>query len=232
MLELVEPFLEMNRRMRTRQDVLAGLEKACATFGFRSAILLEFTPDLHGIIDYLDTDEQRRPRWKKPLSADSIKRAVADSRDLLERGHVVRFAASRFAENDAYRRVAEELDLLDGVSAPIVQDKDVAGALHFSGKTALDPKHETGLHAIAYMLFASFRMVRDHDDPTARASLTPREKEVMIQSSLGYTSPEIANILGLAERTVNQHIENVAYKFGTKNRIHTVANLLRLNLLD
>lgn len=54
----------------------------------------------------------------------------------------------------------------------------------------------------------------------------------MIQSSFGYTSPEIAQILGLAERTVNQHIENVAYKFGTKNRLHTVANLLRLNLLD
>ncbi len=232
MLELVEPFLELSRRIRTKQDVLAALEKACATFGFRSAILLEYTPDLESIVDYLDTDEQRRPRWKKPLTSESIKRAVADSRVLIERGHVVRFDASRFKPDDPYRRVAEELDLLDGVSAPIVQDKDVAGALHFSGKHALPPKHEAGLHAIAYMLFASFRTVRDLDDPAHRATLTPREKEVMVQSSLGLTSPEIALKLGLAERTVNQHIENVAFKFGTKNRIHTVANLLRMNLLD
>ena len=54
----------------------------------------------------------------------------------------------------------------------------------------------------------------------------------MVKSSLGHTTPEIAQMLGLSDRTVNQHIENVSYKFGTKNRLHTVASLLRLNLLD
>ncbi|WEK06309.1 MAG: helix-turn-helix transcriptional regulator [Candidatus Devosia phytovorans] len=232
MLELVEPFIELSRRMRTRQDVRAGLEKTCETFGFRSAILMEYTPRLDAIVDYIDTDEARSLRWKKPQTTNSIRRVVDDSQHLIEQGRVVSFAASRFDSADPSRKMAEELDLLDCVSAPIVEDHDVAGAIFFSGLPPLSPKRETGLHAISYLLFASLRTVRQHDDPGHRASLTPREKEVMIQSSLGYTSPEIAGMLGLAERTVNQHIENVAYKFGTKNRIHTVANLLRLHLLD
>jgi DNA-binding CsgD family transcriptional regulator len=231
-LELVEPFIELSRRIRTRQDVLAGLEKTCATFGFRSAILLEYTPDLESIVDFLDTDEQRRPLWKKPLVTIGIKRAVDDSHHLIEHGRIVSFKSSRFRPDEPARKTAEQLDLLDCVSAPIVQERGVAGTILFSGLPELSPKQETGLHAISYLLFASLRTVRLYDDPGHRATLTPREKEVMIQSSLGHTSPEIAATLGLAERTVNQHIENVAFKFGTKNRIHTVANLLRLHLLD
>lgn len=231
-LELVEPFVELTRRIRTRQDALAVLEELCRTFGFREAVMLEYAPDLRSLIDYLDTSPTRRPRWKKVLDPEGVRRSVESSRTLLEHGRVARYDASRLAMDDPHRAVVADLDLLDGVSVPITGENQAAGAIHFSGLSDLSSAQEDSLHVIAYLLFASFRAVQNVAERPAHASLTPREKEVMIQSSLGHTSPEIAQILGLAERTVNQHIENVAYKFGTKNRLHTVANLLRLNLLD
>lgn len=50
-------------------------------------------------------------------------------------------------------------------------------------------------------------------------------------SATGRTSAEIARELGLSPRTVNQHVENVAEKLGTKNRTHTIAELMRHHLL-
>ena len=43
-------------------------------------------------------------------------------------------------------------------------------------------------------------------------ALTPREKEVIALSAEGLTSVEIAERLGMAARTVNQHVDNVADK--------------------
>ena len=65
-----------------------------------------------------------------------------------------------------------------------------------------------------------------------KAALTPREKEVMQLSAVGLTSAEIAGKLGLSARTVNQHVDNVAEKLGTRNRTHTIAELVRYDMLN
>ena len=231
-LELVEPFVERTRHIRTRQDVLCTLEKLREAFGFSDAVLLEFTSDMATLVDFLDTNEDRRGRWRKVATLDGLQRSIEVARKFGEKGRVIRFDASQYAPDDPHLKLIDQLDLRESVSVPITYESGVTGSIHFSGASSLTVKQEAGLHLIGYLLFASFRMVQGNDDNSPRASLTPREKEVMILSSQGYTSPEIAEIAGMAERTVNQHIENVAYKFGTKNRLHTVANLLRLNLLD
>ena len=46
----------------------------------------------------------------------------------------------------------------------------------------------------------------------------------------GLTSDEIAMRLEMSARTVNQHTDNVASKLGTKNRTHTVAEVIRRGL--
>ena len=232
MLELVEPFVELSKHIRSRQDALVALRRACEVFGFRAAVMLEYSADLRTVTDHLDTSEVRRPRWATTMTAEGLRRAGDASRALLQNGKLVRFGASRFKPDDPYRQIMEKLDLIEGISVPITHAAGVAGSVHFSGLPELSDKQEEALHVVAYMLFANFRAVQGNDETATQATLTPREKEVMIQSSLGHTSPEIAVMLGLAERTVNQHIENVAFKFGTKNRLHTVANLLRLNLLE
>ena len=46
------------------------------------------------------------------------------------------------------------------------------------------------------------------------------------------TSVEIADKLGMSARTVNQHVDNVADKLGTRNRTHTIAELVRNDMLN
>lgn len=45
-------------------------------------------------------------------------------------------------------------------------------------------------------------------------SLTPREKEVLCCLARGDNNREIASALGIAECTVNQHLQNISEKVG------------------
>ena len=54
----------------------------------------------------------------------------------------------------------------------------------------------------------------------------------MALSSEGLTSLEIAEQLCMSARTVNQRVDNVAAKLGTKNRAQTAAEAIWHRLLD
>ena len=62
-----------------------------------------------------------------------------------------------------------------------------------------------------------------------KSILTKREKEVFEQLIINKTTREIANLLGISEKTVRNHISNVMQKLGVKGRANAVVELLRLN---
>ena len=84
---------------------------------------------------------------------------------------------------------------------------------------------------ISYGLFAKAQSFHATGVRTASANLTRREREVMLLSAEGMTSQEVADRLGISARTASQHMDNVAEKLGTKNRVHTVAEAIRRSLL-
>jgi DNA-binding NarL/FixJ family response regulator len=57
---------------------------------------------------------------------------------------------------------------------------------------------------------------RAHDDSERLALLTPREREVY--PLLAKANKEIASALGIAERTVRFHVENITRKLGRSRR--------------
>lgn len=67
---------------------------------------------------------------------------------------------------------------------------------------------------------------------TEQPMLSPRQKEVLAFLRDGLTNPEIARRLGVTERTVKAHCQEVFDRLGTRNRTAAVAAALRLGLLD
>lgn len=59
--------------------------------------------------------------------------------------------------------------------------------------------------------------------------LTQREKEVFNLLIQNMTTREIANELGISEKTVRNHISNAMQKLGVKGRAAAVVELLKLN---
>lgn len=64
-----------------------------------------------------------------------------------------------------------------------------------------------------------------------QVSLTPRELSVLRLASNGHRTKRIAQLLGLGEETVRSHIKKAQTKLGVKDRLHAVAQALRLQLI-
>ena len=62
-------------------------------------------------------------------------------------------------------------------------------------------------------------------------SLTPREREVLGWAAEGKSASEIAEILGIAKRTVDEHTQKAVRKLGAANRTQAVAVALRERLI-
>ena len=62
--------------------------------------------------------------------------------------------------------------------------------------------------------------------------LTKREKEVFMLLVSNKSTKEIANLLGISEKTVRNHISNAMQKLGVKGRAQVVVELLRMKIIS
>ena len=64
-----------------------------------------------------------------------------------------------------------------------------------------------------------------------KSILTKREKEVFTLLVSNKTTKEIAEYLGISEKTVRNHISNTMQKLGVKGRSQAVVELLRMKII-
>ena len=67
--------------------------------------------------------------------------------------------------------------------------------------------------------------------PAEHHSLTSREREVLWWAAQGKSALDIAGILSITKRTVDEHIQNAARRLGAGNRTQAVAIALRERLI-
>lgn len=72
------------------------------------------------------------------------------------------------------------------------------------------------------------RFIKKVRDEMKNKILTYREQDVFELLVLNKTTQEIADTLGISEKTVRNHISNVMQKLGVKGRAQAVVELLKL----
>ena len=77
--------------------------------------------------------------------------------------------------------------------------------------------------------FAKAKIARGRRPPPVL--LTARESEVLRWVANGKAAWEIAEILDIAKRTVDEHVQTAVRKLGAANKPHTVAIALRDGLI-
>ena len=70
------------------------------------------------------------------------------------------------------------------------------------------------------------------DSPPEGASLTPREREVLVLVARGLNTAKIAERLNLGYPTIRTHMEHIREKLGVKTRAQAVARALALRLIE
>ena len=74
------------------------------------------------------------------------------------------------------------------------------------------------------------RMAREGSE--VRASLTPREHEVLVMISSGLTMRQMASRLGISPRTVETHVAKLYRKLDVRTRIQAVSRAVSLGLVE
>lgn len=75
-------------------------------------------------------------------------------------------------------------------------------------------------------------MRMDAADAPLRDRLTPRELEVVKLIAEAHTNKQIAEILGLSEKTIESHRANVLNKLGMRDRVELVRYAIRRGLIE
>ena len=231
MLALIERYFDAIRNTRTDADLIGIMRSIAREFGFRSAYLVEYGEGRETALHVLDSNGARAGWWDEYVAA-GLRTRTGNIAELLERGGVQAFDATRFTDpDDPLLAFATKVDMVECMLVPVSHDGALVGIGGFSGLPQLNSQQEMALQLLVYALFSQVRVFRNVGVVTHSDPLTPREKEVIALSAEGMTSAAIARQLGMSARTVNQHVDNVAQKLGTRNRAHTVAEVIRHSLL-
>lgn len=114
---------------------------------------------------------------------------------------------------------------------------DVAKALEAGAAGALmKTSDESAIIAAIRTVAAGGHAVSDEikrliaESPPA-PELTPRQLEILNSMSRGYSNAEIAQMFGINEFTVREHVTNIMTKLDASNRAEAVATALRKSLL-
>ena len=155
-------------------------------------------------------------------------RGLAALRTLREEGIVV--AAVVLADGAEGSLILEALRL--GATGFLRKSDGLAGVgaavrLVADGGRAIDPRYEQS----AVMALGRFaRQAREGSE--VRATLTPRELEILGMISQGFTMRQVGNRLGISPRTVETHVAKLYRKLGVRTRVQAVSHAALLGLIE
>jgi len=120
--------------------------------------------------------------------------------------------------------------LKEGLVIPVHGPHGASGVAWVIGERKDLENYKVVIQAIAITCYHhiedSFVPVEERD-----IDLTKRERDVLERVAMGATSPEIAEMLNLSERTIEGYVAQIIKKLGARNRIHAVVLAVKDKLI-
>lgn len=131
---------------------------------------------------------------------------------------------------------AREFGLADGFVTPLHQIDAAVASVSVTSSVRLDlsPTDQAALRLLS-IYYCSFGMRLKHSADGAgrlRVCLTPRQRECLQWVRAGKSSWEIGEIVGIAERTVNFHIEEACRRLNVQTRQQAVIEAVIQGLIS
>jgi LuxR family quorum sensing-dependent transcriptional regulator len=130
------------------------------------------------------------------------------------------------------RALVADFGLSQGFFVPIPSPAGTYAKVWMAGpKPELSARTKPALHLMALYAFDRIRRLVG-PPPRALPQLSPREREVLGWVAEGKSTWQISEVLGISERTVNEHVTHACKKLGAANRTHAVAVALRERIIE
>jgi len=124
-------------------------------------------------------------------------------------------------------QVVASFGLHEGCVIPLRGPRGLEADVSLAGdKVAIADDVGPLVHCLAYYGFVRLRRLLAAPR-RPRPPLTPRDRDVLVLSARGKSTAEIATTMGIAERTVEEHVRHACRRLGARNRTHAVAIAIR-----
>ncbi len=174
--------------------------------------------DATAVLQSLESDANRRGRKRTWVRALILKSALAHENGQDDGAHAALATALEIGAANEYRRTF--LDMRRYLQRPLA-------ALLASRAVPLE-KH---LQSFASKLQTLLGRKMSANKGATPALLSAREREVLIEISLGHSNKVIARKLGLSEPTVKFHVQNIFRKLDVRKRTTVVAEAHKRGVL-
>ncbi|HEX4409215.1 MAG TPA: LuxR family transcriptional regulator [Xanthobacteraceae bacterium] len=128
---------------------------------------------------------------------------------------------------------ARDFGMHEGLCVPIHSELGLGAAISIAGRQPDTSRAvKAALHLIALYTHNRVRVLLRPPAPQRPALLSGREREVLQWVAAGKTNQEVGMILNITERTVRFHLETIAHKLETVNRMTSVARAVALGEIE
>ena len=129
---------------------------------------------------------------------------------------------------------AGEFKLNDGLAFPLITLEGTVVMVSLGGEMVDISPESLGVFELAatYAVGRALQLQNAHEIFARRPDLTPRETECLKWAAEGKSEWEISQILGISEHTSEKHLLNAKRKLGAVNRVHAVAEAIRLGYIS
>jgi LuxR family transcriptional regulator, quorum-sensing system regulator BjaR1 len=226
-------FVEALDRLQTPEDVVDRLAAAVTPFGIEKFILSGLPEEQletavlghHWPEDYFELYTRENYVRFSPV----VRRCRASAVPFA--WHLDEFANEADPRALQVMHVGASYGIRSGFVVPVHTIKGYDAGVSMAGEQVAVPRRAVpGLHLMALYAFERLRALRGTPPFTSacrKRALTPREREVLGWIAQGKTAWEVGEILDIAKRTVDEHVQTAGRKLGARNRTHAIALALR-----
>ncbi len=231
-------FVELLDKLSSPDEILNEMEKALGRFGFEHFILTGL-PNPHEKLNQNMVLARKWPqRWldfyikQNYVAADPVVRLCRNTVNPFEWSDA---PFDRTVEPRALDVMnhASDFRMANGFCIPIHGLTGYEACVSLGGVNLdMSPRTKPALHLMGMYAFERIRQLITANSDSRADRLTQREREVLTWSAIGKTSAEVAEIMNLSKRTVDEYAVRAARKLRAQNKTHAVVKALQQRLIS
>jgi LuxR family quorum sensing-dependent transcriptional regulator len=229
-------LLDQFDRLTTGERIADAVLSIFKQFGFNT-LLISAAPNLRQRLDEVILAKKMPAEWIKLYSdrryadTDPVMRHLKQSWKPFEWNEVTWNPEHNLGAEEVMQ-MRKEFGFHNALVVPIFNAAGLAGFVSASGaKIEVNAPIKGAFHLLAVYAFHRARSLR-REGSAEKPTLTQREREVLTWVANGKSAWEIGEILRIAKRTVDEHVQTIFQKLDARSRPNAVAIAIQKGLIQ
>ncbi len=202
---------------------------AALPFGYDRFVLFSASAGRDEVIEHIYWVEGDWFGDGRDVDAETYIRRCPVRRHMLDEREAFFWSKTFAKKGDIYKVVRVPSGQgIHGLQVPIFGPSGLEGAMSLGGERIdASPTVRMALNLIAETAFLAARKLLEAPDTAGIVALTKREREVLAWTAAGRRHADVAAILGLSERTVENHLRRIRSRLGVATTSQAVKVAIR-----